>query len=119
MKQQKEARKSQWFVECRDAFSNESLAAFLSERGIGEAEAKHVGLLDHRDQSHDVWEVPSRLIDSLRRIQRSDDRFHFRFFTRHNANTPIYLADFITKKGLSKKARELQRRLRALPSVSR
>lgn len=105
---------SQWFVESNDPATNESIAAFLAERGIGEAEAKHVGLLDHVGHPHDVWEIPSDCVTRLRQAKMNNKQFQFRFFTRKHRDVPLYPADFIEGRGLPRPVREMQRALRRL-----
>ena len=107
---------SQWFIECSDPFTNESVAAFLAERGIGETEAKHVGLLDHTGHPRDVWEIPSYCVTVLRKAKQSNSQFQFRFFVRHHRDAPLYPADFIEGRGLSQQVRHIQHALRRLQS---
>lgn len=107
---------SQWFIECSDPFTNESVAAFLAERGIGEAEAKHIGLLDRTGHHRDVWEIPSPCVSVLRKAKRSNSQFQFRFFVRHHRDAPLYPADFIEGRGLPAQVRHAQHELRRIQS---
>lgn len=107
---------SQWFVECSDPFTNESVAAFLAERGISKAEAKHPALLDHTGHPHDVWEIPSYCVSTLRRAKRDNSQFQFRFFVRHHRDAALYTADFIEGRGLPQQVRHVQHALRKLQS---
>lgn len=107
---------SQWFVECSDPFTNESVEAFLAERGIGEAEAKHPGLEDHLGHPRDVWEIPSYCVSALRKAKQNNSQFQFRFFVRHHRDAPLYPADFIEGRGLPAQVRHAQHALRRLQS---
>src|SRR3989344_4488180 len=87
----------QWFVECGDAFSNESLTGMLAEQGITDAESKCVGILGSDGRKHNVFRIPSRFVTLLRSAKRGDARFKFRFFKRSGNAGVIYPADFVEK----------------------
>lgn len=104
----------QWFVECGDPFSNESLAAALAERGISDAESKCVSVMGMDGRRHDVILVPAYMVMKLRAAKRGDSRFKYRFFKRDGPSGPICRADFLEKRRRSKKVRAVETQLESL-----
>ena len=101
---------SQWFVECMNPATNESLARLLAEHSIGE-ENKYIGLLDRDGKAHDVWMVPSNLITRLREAKRDrsgNEHFKFRFWLRSGPDAVLNSAGFIEQKRTSGKMQTMK-----------
>jgi hypothetical protein len=106
--------KEQWFAECGNMISNESLAMSLAEIGISEAEAKHPGMQGSDGKKHDVWQIPSDFVKKLRSANQSDSRFKYRFWKRNGSEGVIYPADFVEKPKPSKELQKAKAKLKKI-----
>lgn len=101
----------QWFVECGNPFSNESVTCMLAEIGIGDAESKYPSMLGSDGKPHDVILIPSDFVKKIRAAKQGDSRFKYRFFKRNGKNGVISPADFLERRRPSKAQKEARENL--------
>lgn len=101
----KEKPPVQWFVEC-DAFTNESLEAELSARGLGSDHvSRYVDMPGSDGKPHDVLGIPSGFVKRLMAAKARDSRYVFRLWKRNGPEGAIYPADFLGQKKLFQTAK--------------
>ena len=108
----KKRPKGEWFLKCSNPFTNESVAAALADRAIGDGESKAVAMLGNDGKEHDVLRVPAYLIQIFLNAKLGDPRFKFRIFKRDGPEGVIRPADFLENKKESKKMLEMKKGLR-------
>lgn len=106
----KERPKGEWFLECGNLFTNESVAAALADRAIGDGESKSVAMQGSDGRKHDVFRIPSYLVRKFISAKQMDPLYRFKLFTRAaGSEGNIHPADFVEKKYESKKMLEAKK----------
>lgn len=90
----------EWFVECKNSFSNNGLAAFLSEQGSGyDSELKSVIVLCNDGVRRPLFRILGSQVRPLLSQEKSNDVFKFRIWKRDHDSATAYPMDFIAASG--------------------
>lgn len=102
----KERSTVEWFVECGNSNSNESLARELAADGLGyESLTTIKNVPCHDDRARDFLRIPSTFIVKLKRAKKGSDVLKFRFWKRNGHDALTYPADFVEKGGVRQRPR--------------
>ena len=96
----------QWFLEPHDDGANEMVVRYLNDCGEGGDENKIIGLQDSEGESHDVWQVPHRVITMIR---NSGHLWRFTVLNRRGNHGQVRVWQFEKKTALSAVKRGLVR----------
>jgi hypothetical protein len=106
--------KDHWFLECKNPFTNESVAYALAERALGDMESKIIGMEGSDGKKHDVFRVPSDFVQKFVTAKRTDPLYKFKIFTRAaGSEGVIHPADFVEERYETQKMLEMKKGLKA------
>lgn len=109
-------RKTYWYLEPKDGFTNESMMGYLSYSLGCTPDMIISGKKDEHGKPHDVVEVPYHAVD---KVEKNKQQFLLRFnvFTRREGEECIYKWKFGGQSNLSrtKSVRDATKKIARLP----